>query len=285
MCCPQLTGYPSANSNKTKAFNWVNAATVTGSARNVWLYCRYSITNRDVEMKRLFLFVFGFFSAFKTLAFNFALSEIEFSTWDMRCKIAFFASGVGESSGFYRNMAPIQKADVMRFGGEAGGAWHYCAGLIYLQRANNTSGKEREENLRRAAGEITYTAVRIPRNHQWYPEIYVDYARAKYLNDKKTEAFTILQQLITTHPTHSLAYTALAYYLKKENQLEQAISILQNVPEKLLTESAELNYFLGWYLMEANEYDAAVKHAKRAYDLNYPVPTLRQRLTSKGLNW
>ena len=236
-------------------------------------------------MKRLFWATFGFFSAFHAVAFNFSLSESEFNTWDMRCKIAFSASSAGKKSGFYRNMVPLQKSDVMRFGQEAGGAWHYCAGLIYLQRANNTSGKEREENLIRAAGEINYTAVRIPQGHEWYPEINVDYARAQYLNNKKTEAFALLKQLITTHPTHSLAYTALAYYLKQENQLEQAIDLLQNAPEILLKESAELNYFLGWYLMEDGRTEAAIVHAKRAYALNYPVTSLRKRLAARGFSW
>ncbi|MBZ9611730.1 hypothetical protein [Rheinheimera maricola] len=236
-------------------------------------------------MKRLFLVAFGFLSAFQALAFNFSLSESEFNTWDERCKIAFSVSGAGKKSGFYQNMAPRQNADMKRFGEEAGGAWHYCAGLILLHRANSTSGKEREENLIRAAKEINFTVARIPQNHEWYPEIYVDYARAQYLNNNKIEAFTTLKRLTTTHPTHSLAYTALAYYLKKENQLEQAIAALQQAPELLLNESAELNYFLGWYLMEANRAEAAVVYAKRAYELDYPVPTLRQRLATKGLSW
>lgn len=236
-------------------------------------------------MKRLFLVAVGFFSAFQALAFNFSVSESEFNTWDQRCKLAFSSSIAGKNSNFYRNMPPLNNADVRRYGVEAGGAWHYCAGLILLQRAISTTGKEREDNLKRAVGEINYTAVRIPINHEWYPEVYVDYARAQYLNDKKLDAFTTLQQLIATHPTHSLPYTALAYYLKKENRLEQAIETLQNAPEILLNESAELNYFLGWYLMEANKTDAAVAYAKRAYELNYPVPTLRQRLAEKGLSW
>ena len=236
-------------------------------------------------MMRLFVVAFGLFSAFQASAFNFTLSEAELNTLDERCKKVLASSSAGRSSGFYRNMTPQQIADARRFGEEAGGVWHYCAGLILLQRANNTTGKEREENLSRAVREINFTVVRIPQNHEWYPEIYVDYARAQYLNNEKLEAFTILQRLIKTHPTHSLAYTALAYYLKKENQLAQAIAALQQAPELLLNESAELNYFLGWYLMEADQMEASVAHAKRAYELDYPVPTLRQRLAAKGLNW
>lgn len=236
-------------------------------------------------MKRLFLVLFGFFSAFQAIAFNFTLSEGEFNTWDERCKIAFFASGAGKKSGFYHNMTSLQKADVSRFGQEAGGAWHYCAGVIYLQRAAASVGEERMRNLKQAEGEIRFTINRVKPNHQWYPEMHVDYARALYLNNKKSEALTVLSRLTSSHPTNSLPYTALAYYLKKENQLQKAIEVLQQAPEVLLNESAELNYFLGWYLMEADQTEAAVAYAKRAYELNYPVPMLRQRLTAKGISW
>lgn len=218
-------------------------------------------------------------------AFDFTLSEAEFRTWDERCKKAFAASGSGRKSGFYSHFSKPQFQEASRFGEAAGAAWHYCAGVIYLQRASATVGQERESNLKRAVGEMAFTVRNIKPEHQWYPEIYVDYARANYIKGNKTETFTILNKLIASHPLHSLPYTALAYYLKRENRLEQAISILQNAPELLLNESAELNYFLGWYLMEAEKTEAALTHAKRAYALNYPVPTLRQRLAAKGLSW
>ncbi|WP_372628092.1 hypothetical protein, partial [Arsukibacterium sp.] len=111
-------------------------------------------------MKRLLLVGFGFFPAFQALAFNFSLSESEFNTWDQRCKIAFYASVSGKNSGFYHNLPPIQKDDVRRFGQEAGGAWHYCAGVIYLQRAAASTGDERIHNLDKAEGEIRFTINR-----------------------------------------------------------------------------------------------------------------------------
>ena len=234
---------------------------------------------------RILIGVLLVLTSFQIKAFNFTLTEREFSIWDERCKMAFAASGAGRRSGFYPNMTAERNKEVREFAEAAGGAWHYCAGLILLQRAYSATGKEREENLTRAGREIKFTVVRIPQENQWYPEIYVDYARAQYLNNNKIDAFITLQQLITTHPSHSLAYTALAYYLKKENKLDQAITTLQNAPELLKNESAELNYFLGWYLMEANDSKAALEYAKRAYALNYPVPTLRQRLAAKGLSW
>lgn len=236
-------------------------------------------------MKRFITAAICLFVALPAYAFNFTLSEAEFHTWDERCKKAFAGSGAGRSSGFYRYMSDQQRADAGRFGEEAGGAWHYCAGVIYLQRGAATVGQEREGNLKRAVAEMGFTVRKIKPAHSWYPDIHVNYARALYTNDQNDEAFAVLNRLITSHPTNSLAYTALAYYLKRENQLEKAIETLQRAPELLLNESAELNYFLGWYQMEADNIDAAVEYAKRAYALNYPVPTLRQRLAAKGYDW
>lgn len=218
-------------------------------------------------------------------AFDFKVTEAEFRSWDERCKKAFAASGSGRSSGYYPNFSAQQFREASRFGEEAGGAWHYCAGVILLQRASSKSGQGREGDLKRAISEMKFTVNKIRPDHQWYPEIHIDYARAHYLSGNKTDAFAILNRLIDSHSTHSLPYTAMAYYLKREKQLEQAIETLQKAPSLLLNESAELNYFLGWYLMEAGNVEEAVTYAKRAYELNYPAPALRQRLASKGHRW
>lgn len=218
-------------------------------------------------------------------AYNFTPTQSEFNGWDTRCKKAYSAISAGRLSGYFPKMSAAQSAEVSRFGEAAGGAWHYCAGVIYLQRAMLTSGQEREGNLKRAVGEMEFTARNIPESNSWYVEIQIDLARAYFEYNNLEKSFSLLSTLVKTHPNNSLPYTALAYFLKKNNQLTQAISVLQNASELLMNESAELNYFLGWYLMDADKTEAALAHAKRAYALNYPVPTLRQRLASKGLSW
>lgn len=218
-------------------------------------------------------------------AFDFTLSETEFRSWDARCQKAYAASGVGRGSGYYQGFSQQQFHQASLFGEEAGGAWHYCAGIIWLQRAAGAVGQQREGNLKRAVAEIHFTYNSIKPEHQWYPEIHVNYAKALYLSNNKKDAFAVLQRLASTHPANSLPYTALAYYLKQEKQLEQAISTLKQAPDLLLNESAELNYFLGWYLMEAGQLQDAVPYAQKAYQLNYPAPALRQRLAAKGYSW
>lgn len=220
--------------------------------------------------------------SFKAQSFTFTLSEREFQMWDERCRLAYAASGSGRSSGFYRNMTPQDNERAREFGEKAGGAWHYCAGLILLQRAAVSTGNEREGNLKRAVSEIGFTARKINSEHAWYTEIQVDMAKAFYLNGEKSEAYRHLRSLIQSHPSNSLPYTALAYYLKQDDKLQEAIDVLRGAPELLQQQSAELNYFLGWYLADAGKLDDAVTYARRAYQLNYPVPALRQKLQRLG---
>ena len=237
-----------------------------------------------MKVKYLLLPLIGLLPMFG-YAFDFTLSETEFRSWDARCKQAYAASGVGRGSGYYPGFSLQQFRQAGLFGEEAGGAWHYCAGLIWLQRAGSAIGQQREGHLKHAVAEIYFTYNKIKPEHQWYPEIHVNYAKALYLSDRKQEAFAVLKRLASSHPANSLPYTAMAYYLKKENQLQQAISTLKQAPDLLLNQSAELNYFLGWYLMEAGQLQEALPYAQKAYALNYPTPTLRQRLAAKGVSW
>lgn len=236
-------------------------------------------------MRRYFFYLPALLCVFNVQAFDFTPTQSEFNTWDDRCKKAYSFTSPGRGSGFYRNMTAAQIEQARQFGEAAGGAWHYCAGLIFMQRSSATTGKSRDDNLKRALNEIRFTYNKIRPDNAWYPEIHIDYARVLYLTGKKSDAFNVLKRLVESHSGNSLPYTALAYYLKRENQLQQAIETLQNAPSMLLDESAELNYFLGWYLMEANQLEQAEIYAKKAYELNYPMPALRQRLAAKGRSW
>ncbi|MBU1556039.1 MAG: hypothetical protein KJ998_14700, partial [Gammaproteobacteria bacterium] len=222
-----------------------------------------------------------FFASCHVAAFEFSVTESEFNSWDKRCKTAYAGSIVGRNSRFFRDMTPQQSAEARKFGEAAGGAWHYCAGLILLQRAASTIGNERNSNLQSALLEIRFTYNKIKPEHPWYAEVHIDYAKALITSGDKRDGFAVLNRLIQTLPDNSLPYTALAFYLRRENKLEQAIECLQSAPELLKNDSAELNYFLGWYSMEAGNIGSAVDYAKRAYELNYPVQALKLRLAQQ----
>jgi tetratricopeptide (TPR) repeat protein len=215
-------------------------------------------------------------------AFDFTPTQSEFSTWDQRCKLAYSASGAGRRSGFYPNRSQAESSQAQAFAEAAGGAWHYCAGVVYLKRAEANFGNQREANLKRALSEMQFTARNINPENSWYPEIYIDLAKVHFEMGDKKAGFDTLRGLLKTHKNNSLSYTALAYYLKRNGDAKAALKVLKQAPENLQAESAELNYFLGWYSLDAGQADEAVQYATRAYQLGYPVPGLRNKLRAQG---
>ena len=218
-------------------------------------------------------------------AFEFTPTQSEFNQWDARCKKAYSATGSGRKSGFYAKLSDEQNKSALAFAEAAGGAWHYCAGIIFLKRTQTTFGTERVSNLRRAVTEIQFTARNIDLNNSWYPEVQVDLAKAYMLSDDKKAGMDTLDKLLQSHSNSSLAYTAKAYYLKKDGKLDAAVVLMQQAPESVLNQSAELNYFLGWYLMEQGHIQRATDYAIKAYALGYPVPALKYKLQAKGVQF
>lgn len=216
------------------------------------------------------------------MGFDFTPTQAEFNTWDQRCKLAYSATGSARKSGLYNNLTKADSNQALAFAESAGGAWHYCAGVVYLKRAEASFGNSREASLKRALSEIQFTARNIKKDHSWYPEIYVDMAKVQFEMGDKKAGFDTLRNLLKTHKNNSLPYTALAYYLKKNGDAKAALMVLRQAPDNLLAESAELNYFLGWYLLDAGEADEAVPYATRAYQLGYPVQGLRNKLRMQG---
>lgn len=229
----------------------------------------------------IFNVIFLLFSTF-VYGQKFSPTPVEFQSWDARCKLAFTAAKPQGVPGVYEALSKTESAQALAFGEAAGGAWHYCMGLIYLSRAQSSIGRTRDGFLKRAVSEINFTARNIDSEHSWYTEIQVNMAKAYYLSGDKPQAIALLQSLIKNTPINSLPYSALAYYLKQNGQLNDAILTLQAAPLEVKQQSAELNYFLGWYLMEQGNLADAASYAAKAYELGYPVPTLKQRLQAAG---
>lgn len=232
--------------------------------------------------KSAFIYAAVLFLPTYVLGYDFTPSQAEFNGWDQRCKLAYSATGAARKSGLYPNLSKADSSKALAFAESAGGAWHYCAGVVYLKRAEASSGNLREASLKRALSEIQFTARNINKEHSWYPEIYIDMAKVHFEMGDKKAGFDTLRGLLKTHANNSLSYTALAYYLKRNGDAKAALKVLKQAPENLQAESAELNYFLGWYSLDAGQADEAVQYATRAYQLGYPVQGLRNKLQAQG---
>ena len=95
-------------------------------------------------------------------------------------------------------------------------------------------------------------------------------------------ALEVLESAITDQPKSEMLYSALAVYLRKVGRIRDAKDALLPGNDVTSGESAEINYNLGLVSLEMGEVDEAVRYARRAYELGYPLPGLRKKLVRLG---
>jgi tetratricopeptide (TPR) repeat protein len=81
-----------------------------------------------------------------------------------------------------------------------------------------------------------------------------------------------------TDPTVRLVY-AIHHY--RNERLDAAIKEL-TVGLELAPDNPELHYNLGLIALRSQDYELSIRHAKRAYELGYPLPGLRTQLERLG---
>jgi tetratricopeptide (TPR) repeat protein len=70
-------------------------------------------------------------------------------------------------------------------------------------------------------------------------------------------------------------------FLHLSGNLEQALAEYK-ISERIQPNSADLQYNLGLLYFDRKQYNLAKEHAKKAYQLGYPLPGLRKKLASVG---
>jgi tetratricopeptide (TPR) repeat protein len=71
-------------------------------------------------------------------------------------------------------------------------------------------------------------------------------------------------------------------HLHRLGKLDEAL-VRYKESEKLLPDSAEVHYNLGLLYVAKKEYGLAKRHARKAYELGYPLPGLRNKLIAVGV--
>ena len=82
-------------------------------------------------------------------------------------------------------------------------------------------------------------------------------------------------------PTDAAVRLLQGIYFMKVNRPEDTRTSLK-VALDLEPDSAEINYNAGLVYVDLREYDSALRHARRAYELGYPLPGLRNKLKRLG---
>jgi tetratricopeptide (TPR) repeat protein len=232
----------------------------------------------------LALLLFAAFHAQSAFALQFVPEETEWATWPEYCRARYVVSGAGRNSEFSMRVPHGQTAMwESRLGDAWHGLHHFCAALIYTQRARQSPTiKERDFELRSALRNFRYTLERTSEANGMYPEMLTRMATAYDLLGDNAHAMEYLDRAIELHPEFLGAYTSKAMIYRRKGELNQARETLEAANKQSKGESAEVQYVLGLVCLEAKDYAAAQEHARIAYSLGHPLPGLRQKLAASG---
>jgi hypothetical protein len=108
------------------------------------------------------------------VAFDFKPTPLEWATWPDFCKARYVTVPIGQKSP-YRTAVPPAAIETWRnrLGNKTfTHVHHYCASLVYVQRANSApSNQERNHLLKMAEGDCHYTLSRIPPTSPLYRDV------------------------------------------------------------------------------------------------------------------
>ncbi|MEM7082336.1 MAG: hypothetical protein AAF465_06350 [Pseudomonadota bacterium] len=132
-------------------------------------------------------------------------------------------------------------------------------------------------------GDLDYTLRAFPNHHRALYAV-VKYASSKNPKHRRPLPKTpecYFQRAITFQPRDGKV--RLLYGLFKSRQKQYSEAKMQFAEaERLMPESAEVQYNIGLVLAKNKEYDDAYQYAVRAYDMGYPLPGLRNILRRAG---
>lgn len=220
-------------------------------------------------------------------SYDFVPNEAEWSSWPEYCKARYSTTMIGVDGGFGSR---VDQSQVLYWQGVLREAFthvhHHCAGLVYAARAAQTN-EETEARRRwdRARSESRYTYQRTDTDNPFREELAVYLARAEYNLKNVSAAFQVLQEAVDNGARTAKPYVFYAICLDEEGELDKAITLLQLAKSRGINKSAELEYVLGLFLLQANRWNESYTAAKQAYSLGYPLPGLKNKLQEHGYSF
>lgn len=233
---------------------------------------------RSMEMAAV-LFAFSLLSlAEGVFAYDFTLSDREFAGWPKWCQELYVTTDVGRRSPFVARISR-DAAERARTNPQLNGFWHYCAAMVWLERARAEPDPNRAEYMyRKTIDETSFNYALTPSGHFLRGDMGATLGLAYRGVKEYDKAMEFLEKAIHEEPTHPQSYTAMYLVLRDLGRNDEAREILIRGNEATKGKSAELHYFLGLAYVDAGDAASARKHADQAYRLGYPLPGLKNKL-------
>lgn len=159
------------------------------------------------------------------------------------------------------------------------GIWHYCTGLIKIQRAElGIYPVDPADFVKDAMKDLMYSYERISKSDPWASEMAVTVARGYRLQGNLEKASEHLEIARRLRPDYSKTYAVMSMLHFDRKDYDQAVEVLEEGNEATGGTSPELHYFLGLAYFKAHRYEEAKKQARIAEGLGYPLSGLKRMI-------
>jgi Flp pilus assembly protein TadD len=199
-------------------------------------------------------------------AYDFIPTESEWVAWPYYCQARYVTLPIGDNTPWAQQ---IPRAQIERARQELGDA-------VFGDK------ELRAFYLRTATSETTFTLTRLPPDTPMIVPVTTNLALIKYAEGKFDEAIELLERVAAQKPEEPMTYSALATLYRERKRLDLARDVLLRGDKMVEGRSAEIQYNLGLVLLELGDIEEAQIAARKAYELGYPLPGLRNKLKRMG---
>lgn len=180
--------------------------------------------------------------------------------------------GLGQGFGPYDYNHPPSKAAL------------YVVESHHFTRSVQQLDENHSDNHTSLIGNLDYTLRAFP-NHPralWAMiRLYLRHGRPNNPQSEYPPAECYLQRAIAFRPKDAVLYMLYGIYLHLAGMPDKAVPYYKK-SLRLDPDSAEAQYNFGLLLVDQKKYTEALRHARKAYALGYPLPGLRERLRKAG---
>jgi tetratricopeptide (TPR) repeat protein len=211
-------------------------------------------------------------------------NRAEWDGWPEYCKARYTVSLIGGKSEFGQE---IGRDTVARWQDQMGLCWrylhHHCGAILQLNRAKTARiASDREFALNSAIKEDQLAARYCPASHPFSADIATHIAMSYVEAGDFVKATQSLDWVIQTHPAFPQSYLMKSSLLRRAGKAGAALEVLEAGDLATNGQSAEIHNAIGFAYLNAKDYEKARQHARKAYELGFPLPGLRDKLADAG---
>lgn len=204
--------------------------------------------------------------------YSFTPTEVEWMRWPYYCQAMYAHLDVAYRNGYWKRIPKAEADKWFKIGDNAGGAWHYCAGLTHIDRAEaDLNPVSRERTFHEGIGAVMFSYDRTEPTSPWYATYTVTIARGYRGLKDYANAIRFLNEGMKSHPEHIASYSMLALVYMDQGLFNEAKSVLLKGDEVAQGKSSELAYYLGFVSLELGDIDNARVYLNIAESLGYPL--------------